>query len=428
MTMHSATAPILGDGITQPSFDLDSIAPIEPFQRFAEAPDFRGVPAKVFDVPETISAMGYGSHQFFRYYGKFPSLVGKEIVEQFAMPGYAILDNYSGSGTTQVEAQIGGYKSYGVDINPLAVLASNVKTSYFNAQELQKFYRVVVEQAHEESAPCFVPREMSASKLNKWFSAEAQTQLGRLRAAIDLLPSCSAKDFITVCFLAIVRRCSRAFDGEVRPHVNKDKKQQMPLTVFSRKFKEMVQGLHELNSLRPDGIKSKTVLGDNRLERTFQGFDRDVGLIVSHPPYLNSFNYLQVFSLEFAWAEGMEAIWQGWTPQEIRRLEQKAWPATNPEIVAGYYESVQQSTDTARQVLVPGGALAIVVGDATIRGELEPVHEKIWDSVADLGMEPCEMWYRTTHYGIGKYAYSHRADYHGVADKKDVIMFFRRPR
>ena len=35
--------------------------------------------------------------------------------------------------------------------------------------------------------------------------------------------------------------------------------------------------------------------------------------------------------------------------------------------------------------------------------------------------------FRTTHYGLGKYAYAHRADYHGArVPKRDGILVFRR--
>ena len=35
--------------------------------------------------------------------------------------------------------------------------------------------------------------------------------------------------------------------------------------------------------------------------------------------------------------------------------------------------------------------------------------------------------YRTTHYGLGKYAYKHRADYHDdINGKKDGILIFQK--
>jgi hypothetical protein len=41
----------------------------------------------------------------------------------------------------------------------------------------------------------------------------------------------------------------------------------------------------------------------------------------------------------------------------------------------------------------------------------------------------CEkVTYRSTSYGLGRYAYRHKADYNDKEDgKKDAILFFRKP-
>src|SRR4051794_37553072 len=99
--------------IAAPLFDVAST-----MDRLHDDGQFRGVPAFVLDVPETIPQLGYGSHQFFRYYGKFPSVVGREIVARHGSPGAPVLDCYAGCGTTLVEAQSAGRPSFGLDINP----------------------------------------------------------------------------------------------------------------------------------------------------------------------------------------------------------------------------------------------------------------------------------------------------------------------
>lgn len=397
-----------------------------PFERFTPLPDFDGVPAQILDVPESIPALGYGSHQFFRYYGKFPSLVGREIMREYAAPGDGVLDNYSGSGTTQVEAQIAGSPSYGIDINPLAVLASNVKTGYQDLAALHRAYLLVCDLA--ETIEPHVLHGTSADRLDKWFSPGALEGLGRLRAAIDRLEPGEEQDFLSVCFLAIIRRCSNAHDGEVRPHIKQEKSPRMPTAAFTDKFRDMIAGLEELNTMRVPGIHSRTIIGDNREPGAYTALEMDpVRLVVSHPPYLNSFNYFNAFSLELMWSEGMENVWRGWTLKGVTRLEQKAHPATNAQLAASYYQSIEDASARAFEVLQPGGVMGLVVGDATIYGALEPVHRIVWDSLKSAGWLPESAWFRTTHYGIGKYAYAHRADYHGDAEKKDAIMFLRKP-
>jgi len=403
-------------------FDVPTTTAADRFTRLA---DFDGVPSYLLDIPETIPQLGYGSHQFFRYYGKFPSVLGREIIRHFAPEGTSVLDCYAGSGTTLVEAQIGSCPSFGVDINPLAVLACNVKTRYYDRAALREAYVEVLRSAAALGGSR--PPAGGDRKIAKWFTDRAVRDLGRLRGALELLPPGDECDFLTVAFLGIVRRCSNAYDGEVRPHINPDKRPRLPLEAFADKFEDMLAGLEELDQMRPSSVSSRSVIGDSRDPAAYELCSQTpIGLVVAHPPYLNSFNYLQVFGLEFMWADGLPQVWGAWTPSQVRGAEHRAWPATDAELTARYYQDFWTVTKAATAPMIDGGVLAVVVGDATIRQELEPVHKVIWDHLEAEGLEPTEIWFRTTHYGIGKYAYSHRADYHGDAEKKDAIMFFRK--
>ena len=79
------------------------------------------------DVPETISELSYLTHDYFRYYGKFPSKIAKYIIDTLA----------KGGSTTMVEAKIAGFASAGIDINPFGVLAANVKTYNYDVDLLR---------------------------------------------------------------------------------------------------------------------------------------------------------------------------------------------------------------------------------------------------------------------------------------------------
>lgn len=399
--------------------------------RLHEAGTFRGVPSYVLDVPESIPQLGYGSHQFFRYYGKFPSVVGGEIVKRHAPDNAPVLDCYAGSGTTLVEAQSAGYASYGLDINPLAVLASRVKLSYYEPADLRTALDEVVSAAPRfATGPVDLPKSMSAAKLDKWFVPETQRELAGLRHALMQLPEGATRSFLLTSYLGIVRRVSTAYDGEVRPHVNPDKMSRSPIAAFLRKTTEMVDALHEVEALRPSDVFGTCKLADNRDPAQYAALlsEAEPGLVVAHPPYLNSFNYLQVFSLEFAWAEGFDEVFEGIPMTTLRAAEHKAWPATDEALLAKYYEDFTTALGAASAVAASAARIAVVIGDATIRGHLEAVHLVMWEALEALGLRPVEIWFRTTHYGIGKYAYSGRADYHGDdAEKKDAILIFEKP-
>ena len=410
------------------SFTARGAEDVRARERLHEDGEYRGVPSFVLDVPESIARLGYGSHQFFRYYGKFPSVVGSELVRRHAPDGADVLDCYAGSGTTLVEAQNAGHRSYGLDINPLAVLASQVKLSYFDAPRM----RTAAEQVLSDATRIAVgrvqlPTSIARAKLDKWFAPAAQRELAGLRAALEQLPLGEARAFLLIAFLGIVRRVSRAYDGEVRPHINPDKKPRSPLLAFARKATGMIDALDEIETLRPDGVAGVCRLGDNRQAKQYSKLldGARPGLVVAHPPYLNSFNYMQVFSLELAWAQSFEEMFEGTGLATLRAAEHRAWPATDDALLARYYEDFAAALGTAAAAARPSARVAVVIGDATIRGKLEPVHLLAWRALEDIGLSPVEVWFRTTHYGIGKYAYRHRADYHGDgAEKKDAVLIF----
>jgi hypothetical protein len=255
-------------------------------ERLSLVGEFDGVPAFELDVPETIPALGYGSHQFFRYYGKFPSVVGKEIVRRHSRPHEAVLDSYAGSGTTLVEAQIAGRPSFGLDLNPLAVLASGVKTGYYDTNELRALRKELEVEVQASDARLPQVQGWSAEKLRKWFRHEAQLELAQLRNCLLARSNGPTRAFLIAAFLAIVRRTSNAYDGEVRPHVNPEKRPRSPIAAFFRKLDEMIRGLGDLDSRRPPGVPSASAIGDNRDSTTFASLlgQTRAGLLVAHPP------------------------------------------------------------------------------------------------------------------------------------------------
>jgi tRNA/tmRNA/rRNA uracil-C5-methylase (TrmA/RlmC/RlmD family) len=73
---------------------------------------------------------GYLSHSFHAYKGKYyPQLVGAIMNVCGIQPGDWVLEPFAGSGTTMVECAMRGVNAVGIDMNPLARLIADVKTS-----------------------------------------------------------------------------------------------------------------------------------------------------------------------------------------------------------------------------------------------------------------------------------------------------------
>ena len=77
----------------------------------------------------TRSVNQYLTHWIYPYRGKFhPQMVRALLNIVGAAPGSLVLDPYVGSGTTALEASLLGINCVGVDVSPLCVLLTRVKT------------------------------------------------------------------------------------------------------------------------------------------------------------------------------------------------------------------------------------------------------------------------------------------------------------
>ena len=386
---------------------------------------------ELLDISETISELSYLTHSHFRYYGKFPSKLASYFLERYSTDNSVLLDNYVGSGTSLVEAKLKGIPSYGIDINPLAVLASNVKTCHYDKKQLEKYYNdikdLIYKDYKSEDLEYYTP---DWSSLGKWFTEQAVTDLSIIKKVISEynFSTIEYKEFFLLAFLGIIRRVSVAYDGEVRPHVNKSKRVREIKSAFLKKAYEMIMDSAEFSYASNSKTKSVSFIGTNTdLEQISPNFTEKINLVLSHPPYLNCFDYLPVFNLELQWSIGLPEVWQDFTLKEIKGMETKSWPATNESILYGYFDQLKNSYQEVFNVLDKNSVCGIVIGDSTINGELIRVHKILAQICIDIGFEFENMVYRTTHYGTGKYSYKAKANYHGAdEEKKDGIIILRK--
>ena len=413
------------------------------------------------EVSETISELSYLTHNYFRYYGKFPSKIAKYIIDSLVASGRLdssfdfIFDNYNGSGTSMVEAKIAGFQSGGIDINPFGVLASNVKTYNYDVSKLNDMcYKLLSSIKSASSSEIQLSmfdvsdtddaaiEEMNRRiyvefpDIEKWFDTSVIKDLSIIKFFLLSMPHDRYREFFDLAFFAIIRRVSRAHDAEVRPHVNPKKKQRNAIEAFEKKVIEMITTMDAWNQATSESVVSKTVVCDNANEeqvvRTIEQlknlFDRQLGLVISHPPYLNCFDYIPVYKLKFLWAFGFDEIYGEYSYKDIKAEEIKSYPAKRDAFINNYFEHNLKAYRAIYESLKPGGYCCIVIGDCTINKELFSVHKMFIHGMESLGYEVKKVTYRSTAYGMGRYAYNHRADYTDKKDgKQDAIIFCQKP-
>lgn len=428
--------------------------------------DIEKYTTEFWDVSETISELSYLTHSYFRYYGKFPSKIGRLIVEDLDERGIInpesdfILDNYAGSGTTLVEAKLKNYDSYGIDINPFAVLACKVKTRNYDIKELEDYWGVLYNEIQSynhvmfpESDNCLLfvePNDDIVRKIRstierfksdnadalKWFSEDAIIGLSIIKELLLIREHSELREFFELAFFAIIRRVSTAHDGEVRPHANPKKRKRNVAEAYSKKVVEMIELMDAWNSTTQKTCRTNAVLCNNANQSEVNSYietierqtGKQLGLVVSHPPYLNCFDYIPVFRLKFLWVDGFADIMMGETYKSIKDMEIKSYPASTEENIEKYFEHNKKVYTAIFNKLRKGGYCCIVIGDCTVKEKLFEVHKTFITMLEEIGFCTEKIAYRSTAYGIGQYAYRHRADYNEDANrKKDGVLFLYKP-
>jgi len=417
------------------------------------------------DVSETISELSYLTHDYFRYYGKFPSKIAKYIIntltteKKIKQEQDFIFDNYNGSGTTMVEAKIAGFLSAGIDINPFGVLAANVKTYNYDVDLLKNIASTLflkikkrVEASEEQINFCFSDNVngidsqgiddinkriyLEFTDIDKWFDTDVIRQLSIIKHYVLSMPQDKYREFFSLGFFAIIRRVSRAHDAEVRPHINLKKRKRDAISAFEKKIDEMISTMSAWNTVTSKDIISQTEICDNSscesvttfIDKLKHNYNKNLGLVISHPPYLNCFDYIPVYKLKFLWAFGFDEIYGKLSYQEIKSDEIRSYPAKKDSFVNNYFVHNLKAYQIMFNCLRSGGYCCVVIGDCTINKELFSVHKMLIHGMEKIGYMVEKVTYRSTAYGMGRYAYKHRADYTDKEEgKQDAIIFFKKP-
>ena len=91
------------------------------------------------DVFEIKSTRSYYTHSFFKYPAKFIPELPNWSIRNFTKEGDIVLDCFSGSGTSLVEASVLSRNPYAIDFDTLSNILTKTKTTHLNSIILKGF-------------------------------------------------------------------------------------------------------------------------------------------------------------------------------------------------------------------------------------------------------------------------------------------------
>jgi 23S rRNA G2445 N2-methylase RlmL len=285
---------------------------------------------KLVKFNQTKSINQYLTHWFYPYKGKFhPQMIRALLNFTKIKQGELVLDPFIGSGTTALESQVLGINCVGIDVSPVCVLISRVKTE--SVEVLPKIKGLKDE----------ILRYNGSTLTN--FDKRPQ----QLREAIDNIDNEKVRNFFLV--------------AELISHSDRSRRNKNFNEAFSTNVNKMIESIENYSR----AIKEVNLnLGDVKIEegdsRNLKLKENSVDGIITSPPYSIALDYVKND------AHALEAL--GFDTSKIRS-EFIGVRGTGAKRINLYNQDMMKSIDEMFRVLKPEKHCVIVIGDATYFGE-----------------------------------------------------------
>lgn len=372
-----------------------------------------------------IPSTDYATHGIHSYTAKLIPHIPRYFIGKYTTKGDTVLDPFCGSGTTLLEARVMGRNAIGIDINPLAILISEVKTTSISTARLDYAVQLVKQQLQKGVE---TPVVVEFPNMDYWFCKDAQNGLQIIRTVIERLRGNidhSIYKFLQLCFSSIIRKCSYADPRIAKIYKSKRMIQKSrngwvptPIQYFEEaviRNSERIKTLSEMITLA-DGY-TKLIQGDARALPVMSEHNDSgkVNFILTSPPYINAQDYFRSYKLELWWL-GLA------TPEEVRYLRQQAigTETTNrgnnsslrmddnhllnvtcdaiseksiskSVVVHNYFQNMRLVLEQCQQVLRKDGYLCLITGTNTICGVRVPSYAILTKMAEGIGFRIAEI-------------------------------------
>ncbi len=248
---------------------------------------------------ETLNGENYSRSDFARNILNYPAMmvpsVQEPIIEALSYAlnkNVSLMDPFMGASNTLVTGMKYGMNVFGQDINPLSILLSQVKTSFYQKEELIDAEKRVISTINGDNSDVI---EISFINIDKWFTKDIQVELSKIYRAIRREQNLKIRKFFWVVLAETIRLTSNdrtsTFKMHMRPIEEINSRQISAIKTFTSVSKKNIKNISDYISvlIQSGHIKKEkyvknidVVWGDTNSEiKTKKTFN----LLVTSPPY-----------------------------------------------------------------------------------------------------------------------------------------------
>lgn len=172
---------------------------------------------------EILNGENYSRDDFARSILNYPAMmvpsVQEPIIEKlsYAIDGeISLLDPFVGASNTLVTGMKYGMNVFGQDINPLSILLSQVKTSFYQADELIDAEKKIISDINSDSSEMV---EISFINIDKWFTRSVKIELSKIYRAIRKETNLKIRKFFWIVLAETIRLTSNDRTSTFKMHM-----------------------------------------------------------------------------------------------------------------------------------------------------------------------------------------------------------------
>jgi len=326
-------------------------------------------------------------HRWYYFKEGFSHKLVDQVTDEFfhANGTNEILDPFCGSATTLVTAQSRGIKSTGLEINPFLAFVSQTKTNnHVDVNQFNYDYKTVLARGKK-----LVTKKLETPALTTFKKVFTKTNLRKVLAlnkAIEKTTNQKNKNLLKLALASIVEDSSKIRRSGKGLRIV-EKQRQDPFDLFLEKCQPMAEDL-EAGKNRVDAkVKNQDARDVANV------FGSKVNLVLFSPPYLNSFDYTEVYKLEL-WLLGFVKDYTQFgalSKQTLRShlssqyktngfehalieeiktkiAKQSLWNSNIPKMIKAYFSDMNEVFAGLERILQPKTTVAFVVGNSSYGG------------------------------------------------------------
>lgn len=354
------------------------------------------------------------THGLHKYPAKFFPELPRWLIKRYSQADDWILDPFTGSGTTNVEALLSRRNSVGIDVDPFSRFISKVKVTPLVEKRLKSAQKVLLDAIFNYHPSLIVESDLPEFPYrDNWFNKEILLELTYLKKQIESIDTdVPIKDFFKVCLSSIIRAVSNADDNCTRTVIRKKlNKLVRPRDVLNRFIKALHVKVPKIVAFSENYPSGLTVdfpadMDARHIKYETNYFD----LALTSPPYVNAVDYPRTHQLEMYWLGFAQDSLTALKKQNVGtesvsashyKVRHEIGVSEADRVIANifeidprrafiafkYLEDMRKNLNEVYKVLREGSRYVIVVGNNRIRGHLFENWKYLMPIAEDIGYE-----------------------------------------